>query len=75
MYKQALRGKEKVLGVEHTSTLDIVNNLGALYANQGKLAEAEQMYEQALQGREKALSVEHTSTLSTVYNLGALYAD
>jgi tetratricopeptide (TPR) repeat protein len=40
MYQRALKGKEKALGVEHTSTLDTVNNLGSLYKDQGKLAEA-----------------------------------
>jgi hypothetical protein len=32
------------LAVSCTSTLDTVNNLGNLYADQGKLVEAEQMY-------------------------------
>ena len=50
-------------------------NLGLLYTDQGKLAEAEQMYQQALQGDEKAWGPEHTSTLNTVNNLGALYKD
>jgi tetratricopeptide (TPR) repeat protein len=50
MYERALRGCEKVLGAEHTSTLDTVHNLGLLYRNQGKLALAEQMYERALRG-------------------------
>jgi tetratricopeptide (TPR) repeat protein len=53
MYQRALRGYEKVWGLEHTSTLDTVNNLGILYASQGKLIEAEQMYQRALQGYEK----------------------
>ncbi|KAH8588539.1 hypothetical protein B0O99DRAFT_582895 [Bisporella sp. PMI_857] len=75
MYERALRGYEKALGAEHTSTLDTVNNLGNLYKNQGKLALAEQMYERALRGKEKAFGAEHTSTLQTVNNLGALYAD
>ena len=40
-----------------------VNNLGNLYADQGKLAEAEQMYIQALQGKEEALGTEaHVDT-------------
>ncbi|KAI1316137.1 kinesin light chain [Xylariaceae sp. FL0255] len=52
---RALRGKEKAWGPEHTSTLDTVNNLGALYADQGKLAEAEVMSERALRGYEKAI--------------------
>jgi tetratricopeptide (TPR) repeat protein len=63
MYERALQGREKTLGTEHTSTLQTVDNLGVLYQNQGKLAEAEQMFERALQGREKALGAEHASTL------------
>ena len=50
------------------------HQLGILYADQGKLAEAEQMYQRALQGTEKAWGPEHTPTLSIVHNLGNLYA-
>jgi tetratricopeptide (TPR) repeat protein len=49
-----LQGYEKAWGPDHASTLDMVNNLGLLYADQGKLDEAEKMYQQALQGYEKA---------------------
>jgi tetratricopeptide (TPR) repeat protein len=55
MYIRALQGCEEALGPDHTSILDTVNNLGNLYKNQGKLAEAEKMYIQALQGYEDAL--------------------
>ncbi|KAK5219741.1 hypothetical protein LTR47_011450 [Exophiala xenobiotica] len=48
-------------------------NLGLLYADQGKLAEAEKMYIRALQGKDEALEPDHTSTLATVNNLGNLY--
>jgi hypothetical protein len=48
---------------------------GLLYADQGKMAEAEAMYVQALQGKEKVWGAEHTSTLCTVNNLGLLYAN
>ncbi|KAH9203606.1 hypothetical protein DL95DRAFT_418908 [Leptodontidium sp. 2 PMI_412] len=65
----SLQGKEKAWGPEHTSTLNTVNNLGLLYADQGKLVEAEQMYQRALQGYEKAWGPDHTSTLDTVNNL------
>ena len=51
------------------------HNLGILYADQGKLAEAEKMYQRALDGKEKAWGPEHTLTLNTVNNLGLLYAD
>jgi Tfp pilus assembly protein PilF len=42
-----------VLDPKHTSTLNTVNNLGILYADQGKLDEAEKMYMRALQGKEE----------------------
>ena len=51
MYVRALVGCEKALGSEHTSTLETVNNLGNLYADQGKLREAEDMYARALVGK------------------------
>ncbi|OCK75167.1 hypothetical protein K432DRAFT_309137 [Lepidopterella palustris CBS 459.81] len=53
--------------------LSTVSNLGLLYADQGKLGEAEKMYKRTLQGYEEALGPNHTSTLSTVGNLGNLY--
>jgi len=43
-----LAGKEKALGADHTLTLNAVNNVGALYADQGKLDEAEKMYRRTL---------------------------
>jgi tetratricopeptide (TPR) repeat protein len=50
MQQRALAGYEKALGLEHTSTLDTVNNLGGLYRDQGKLDEAEKMYTRVLAG-------------------------
>jgi pentatricopeptide repeat protein len=73
MYDRALAGKEKAFGAEHPSTLATVNNLGSLYSNQGRLAEAEAMYDRALVGKEKAFGVEHPSTQRTVNNLVNLY--
>jgi tetratricopeptide (TPR) repeat protein len=61
------------LGPDHIETLKAVNNLGRLYANQGKVDEAEKMYQRALQGKEKALGLDHPLTLYTVNNLGDLY--
>jgi tetratricopeptide (TPR) repeat protein len=55
MYQRALQGYEKAWGLDHTSTLDTVNNLGSLYADLGRLDEAEKMYQRATQGYEKAL--------------------
>ncbi|KAI0810082.1 hypothetical protein GGR55DRAFT_689254 [Xylaria sp. FL0064] len=49
------------------------HSLGLLYADQGKMQEAENMYLRALQGYERAWGPDHTSTLDTVNNLGNLY--
>jgi tetratricopeptide (TPR) repeat protein len=51
----------------------IIHSLSILYADLGRLDEAENMHQWALQGKEKALGPEHTSTLDTVNNLGNLY--
>ena len=66
MYLRALTGYEKARGPNHTSTLNTVNNLGLLYADQGKMNEAEEMYLRALTGYEKARGPDHTSTLNIV---------
>ncbi|KFA81553.1 hypothetical protein S40288_11637 [Stachybotrys chartarum IBT 40288] len=76
MYNRALQGKVKAWGPEHTSMLSIVNNLGLLYADQGRLKKAEDMYNRALQGYGKALRVPMVDTyppaLNTMENLGDL---
>lgn len=64
-----MKGFDKALGPDHTSTLNTVYNLGRLYVNQGKLKEAEEMYQRALEECEKALGPDHTSTL----DIGNLY--
>jgi Flp pilus assembly protein TadD len=74
MYNRALAGREKALGPDHTSTLNTVHNLGVLYKNQGRLADAERMYNRALAGCEKVLGPDHKSTLDIVHNLGILYS-
>jgi tetratricopeptide (TPR) repeat protein len=43
MYDRALEGYEKVLGPEHTSTLNTVYNLSVLYVEQSRLSDAEAM--------------------------------
>jgi tetratricopeptide (TPR) repeat protein len=75
MYQRALQGYEKALGPDHTSTLNTVNDLSLLYADLGRLEEAEKMYQRALQGYEKAMGHEavdtHVPALNTLENLAA----
>ncbi|KAL7274846.1 hypothetical protein RUND412_002230 [Rhizina undulata] len=40
LYQKALAGLEKTLGKDHPSTLDIVNSMAAVFANQGRHDEA-----------------------------------
>ena len=54
MFNRALAGCEKALGDKHTSTLTTVNNLGALYAGQGRVKDAEIMFNRALAGKQKS---------------------
>jgi hypothetical protein len=46
IYLRALRGYEKAWGVEHTSMLNTVNNVGVLYSDQGKMEEEEEEEEE-----------------------------
>lgn len=72
MYRRALEGRERVLGVEHPNTLTSVGNLALVLRELGKYAAAEEMYRRALEGRERMLGPEHPNTSSSAYNLAAL---
>ena len=54
--------KGKGVGKGTHIDMNTVNNLGNLYANQGKMEKAEQMYVQALQGYEKPMGLDHPRT-------------
>jgi hypothetical protein len=69
---RAVQGNENAWGLEPTSTLDTVNNLGTLYADQGKMVEAEEILLRALRGYEKAFGTDHRRTQATTRNLRRL---
>lgn len=56
MSRQALKGYEKTMGIEHPSTLSTVDAMASVYRR-------------ALEGREKTLGLEHVDTLFSVNNL------
>ena len=64
-YGRALVGKEKVLGVDHPSTLNTVNSMALVFYNQGQYEKALEWFGRALAGREQALGVGHPFTQST----------
>jgi tetratricopeptide (TPR) repeat protein len=61
-----------VLGKEHPSTLNSMNNPALVLGDQGKYEEAEQMHRQALQLKEKVLGKEHPDTLKSINNLAVV---
>jgi len=58
IFQRALKGYQKALGPKHPSTLEMVNNLGLLYANIGGLEVAKKRHRRALEGYERALDQE-----------------
>src|SRR6202000_2984453 len=53
----------------------LFHDLGILYADQGKLAEAEDLYNRCLKQKEETFGLKHPSTLNSFNNLGNVYKD
>jgi len=62
----------RTLGPEHTDTLNVMNNLGVLYAVEGKYSEAEPLYVHVLELWQRQLGPEHSRTLAVMSNLAVL---
>jgi hypothetical protein len=75
MHRQALKGRERVLGKEHPDTLYSIYNLACTLGDQGKHEAAETMHRQALEGRERVLGKEHPDTLHSVFHLACMLGD
>ena len=55
------------------TVVQMLNNLAALYSNQGHYSEAEMLYKQALEIWKKALGPDHPDVAQSLNNLAALY--
>ncbi|KIM98571.1 hypothetical protein OIDMADRAFT_167357 [Oidiodendron maius Zn] len=69
IYWQEVKLKEKILGIEHPSTLSGINNLALMLQSQEKYKEAEAMLRKVLRFREKVLGIEHPDALTSMENL------
>lgn len=69
MYKRAMTGREKTVGPEDISTLDIVNNHSALYQALGKHRKAQKIYKRAFEGYEKLLKRHHSRAQRAEFGL------
>ena len=70
IHQRALKGREKVLELEHPHTLTSFSNLGPVLESRDKHKEAEALQQRALKGGEKVLGLKHPYTLTGVSNLG-----
>ncbi|MCJ1347669.1 hypothetical protein MMC31_005897 [Peltigera leucophlebia] len=64
---------EKVLGLEHPSTLTSMADLASIYRNQGRLKDAEELETQVMETRKRVLGLEHPCTLTIMANLASTY--
>ena len=58
MHERALKLSERVLGPEHPSTLNSMDNLASVLRSQGKYGPAEEMHRRMLELSEKMLGPE-----------------
>lgn len=70
--EEALAIREKILGPDHTLTLEGLDCLSIFYWDQGRYREAEILCLRALEGLEKTLGPNHLTTLETINHLGTL---
>ena len=69
----ALQLRREHQGNDHPETLVLINNIGGMLQNQGKLEEALPFYTEALEGSRRVLGNQHSQTLAYINNMGALF--
>ena len=72
-YQRLYAQNQKVLGLEHPSTLTSMANLASTYRNQGRWKEAEELEVQVMETRKRVLGLEHPDTLTSMANLASTY--
>ncbi|MDD3581795.1 MAG: tetratricopeptide repeat protein [Desulfobacca sp.] len=70
--QRSLKIREKALGPEHHDVAASLNNLAALYREQGHYAEAKPLWQRALQIFEKALGPYHPYVATCLENYATL---
>ena len=73
VYLQALELFQRLLGDNHLSVANTLNNLAELYRSQGRYSEAEPVYLQALELGQRNLGENHSLVATSLNNLAELY--
>ena len=63
MGMQVLDARNRILGLEHPSTIRAMGNLAVTYKHLGKYTRAEKLEMQVLDARNKILGMEHPDTI------------
>jgi tetratricopeptide (TPR) repeat protein len=71
--ERALELRHRVLGEEHSDTLQSMTSLAGLYLDQGQIPKAESLYAKALDVSRRVLGDEHRNTLTAMNNLAEVY--
>lgn len=71
--EQVLEAAEKSLGDRHSTTLNIMDELGTIRNHQGRFPEAEDLFQKAIKGRTEVYGPKHQETLCSIDNLGQVY--
>ena len=72
MQREALKVRRETLGSRHPSTLNSINNLGALFKAKGDLATAELLFGEALEVYRETHGTRHPTTRMAINNLDQL---
>jgi tetratricopeptide (TPR) repeat protein len=73
MGSAALDVRERVLGAEHSDTLNSRDHLGLVMDRQGQYAEAEKIHRRTLEVKSRVLGEDHPATLTSMANLASTY--
>jgi tetratricopeptide (TPR) repeat protein len=73
LYIQTLAGRRRLLGPEHSDTLETLSGFASMYQRRDKYALAETYAALALAGRRHALGSEHPDTMDSAYLLALAY--
>ncbi|KAH9203201.1 putative kinesin [Leptodontidium sp. 2 PMI_412] len=75
MSVHVMKARKKILGDEHSDTLDGMGMVGLAYNLNGRWDAAEKLFVQVMETRKTKLGVDHPDTLTSMANLALTYAN
>ena len=69
LHVQVMEAMKRVLGPEHSETLEVMVSLANTYSEQDRWVEAEKLEVQVMEMRKRVLGPDHPETLDIIFNL------